>query len=42
LVLSGDKPKARLAYSDFLALWNEADPDLPILRQARAEYFQLR
>jgi predicted Zn-dependent protease len=42
LVLSGNKPKARLAYSDFLALWNEADPDLPILRQARAEYFQLK
>jgi eukaryotic-like serine/threonine-protein kinase len=41
-VLSGDTTKARTAYQDFLALWTEADPDLPILKQARAEYANLR
>jgi hypothetical protein len=33
--------KARAAYQDFLALWKEADPDIPILRQAKAEYAKL-
>ena len=36
--LSGDKTKARSAYKDFLTLWNDADRDIPILKQARAEY----
>jgi eukaryotic-like serine/threonine-protein kinase len=41
-VLSGDTTKAKTAYQDFLALWREADPDIPILKQARAEYAALR
>jgi eukaryotic-like serine/threonine-protein kinase len=36
--LSGDTIKARSAYNDFLALWKDADPDIPILKQAKAEY----
>jgi len=36
--LSGDTAKARKAYQDFLALWKDADPDLPILAEARKEY----
>jgi hypothetical protein len=36
-VLQGDTGKARAAYQDFLALWKDADPDLPILKQAKAE-----
>jgi eukaryotic-like serine/threonine-protein kinase len=42
LVMSGDKTKAKAAYQDFLALWNDADPDIPILKQAKAEYAELR
>ena len=34
-VLSGDKAKAKTAYQDFLTLWKEADPDIPVLQQAR-------
>jgi len=30
--------KARAAYNDFLTLWKDADPDIPILQQAKAEY----
>jgi eukaryotic-like serine/threonine-protein kinase len=40
--LAGDTAKARAAYQDFLALWKDADPDIPILKQAKAEYTQLR
>ena len=40
--LSGDKEKARGAYQDFFALWKDADPDIPILEQAKAEYAKLR
>jgi eukaryotic-like serine/threonine-protein kinase len=39
--LSGDAAKARIAYQDFLSLWKEADPDIPILKQAKAEYAKL-
>ena len=39
--LSGDNDKAKNAYQDFLTLWKDADPDIPILRQARAEYANL-
>jgi predicted Ser/Thr protein kinase len=42
LDLSGDKAKARAAYQDFLTLWKDADPDIPILRQAKAEYARLQ
>jgi len=41
-VLSGDTAKARAAYQDFLALWKDADPDIPILKQAKAEYAKLQ
>jgi serine/threonine protein kinase/tetratricopeptide (TPR) repeat protein len=41
-VLSGDKPGARKAYQDFLALWQHADPDIPCLKQAKAEYAKLQ
>ena len=40
--LSGDKTKARSAYQDFLSLWKDADPDIPILKQAKAEYAKLQ
>jgi eukaryotic-like serine/threonine-protein kinase len=38
---SGDKPKAKAAYLRFLALWKDADPDVPILKSAKAEYGRL-
>jgi eukaryotic-like serine/threonine-protein kinase len=38
----GDNAGARTAYQDFFALWKDADPDIPILKQARAEYAQLQ
>jgi predicted Zn-dependent protease len=41
-VLQGDTAKARGAYQDFLALWKDADPDIPILKQAKAEYRKLQ
>ena len=41
-VLTGDTPKAKAAYQDFFALWKDADPDIPILRQAREEYAPLQ
>jgi tetratricopeptide (TPR) repeat protein len=40
--LEGDTSKARTAYQDFFALWKEADPDIPILKQAKAEYAKLQ
>jgi ATP/maltotriose-dependent transcriptional regulator MalT len=40
--LQGDTAKARAAYNDFLTLWKDADPDIPILRQAKAEYANLK
>jgi tetratricopeptide (TPR) repeat protein len=40
-VVQGDKEKSRVAYQDFLALWKDADSDIPILQQARAEYAKL-
>ena len=42
LVLSGDKTKAKTAYQDFLTLWKDADPDIPIFTQAKAEYARLQ
>ena len=38
---SGDKIKAKAAYQEFLRLWENAVPDIPILRQAKAEYAKL-
>ena len=40
--LSGDKTKAKSAYQDFLTLWKDADPDIPIFKQAKAEYAKLQ
>ena len=40
--LGGDTARARKAYQDFLTLWKDADPDLPILKQAKAEYAKLQ
>ncbi|HXJ18419.1 MAG TPA: protein kinase [Candidatus Polarisedimenticolia bacterium] len=40
--LQGDTAKARTAYQDFLALWKDADPDIPILKQAKSEYAKLQ
>ena len=39
--LSGDKAKAKAAYEAFLTLWKDADPDVPILKSAKAEYDRL-
>jgi eukaryotic-like serine/threonine-protein kinase len=39
---SGDTPKARTSYQDFLALWKDADPDIFILKEAKAEYAKLQ
>ena len=33
--------KARTAYQDFFALWKDADPDIPVLKEAQAEYAKL-
>jgi len=41
-VLQGDTPRAKAAYHDFLTLWKEADPDIPILKEAKAEYAKLQ
>jgi hypothetical protein len=39
--LEGNNSDARIAYEDFLTLWKDADPDVPILQQAKAEYARL-
>ncbi len=40
--LAGDTAKSRTAYQDFFALWKGADPDIPILKEAKAEYAKLQ
>jgi eukaryotic-like serine/threonine-protein kinase len=40
-LLQGDTVQAKRAYGDFLALWKDADPDIPVLKQAKAEYAKL-
>jgi tetratricopeptide (TPR) repeat protein/predicted Ser/Thr protein kinase len=40
--LQGDAGKARTAYQDFLALWKDADSDVPVLQEARAEYAKIK
>ena len=40
--IAGDTAKAKAAYKDFLTLWKDADPDIPILREAKAEYAKLQ
>jgi serine/threonine protein kinase/tetratricopeptide (TPR) repeat protein len=41
-VLQGDAAKARSAYQDILAFWKDADPDLPAIKQVKAEYAKLQ
>ena len=40
--MQGDTAKARAAYNDFLTLWKDADPDIPILQQTKTEYVSLQ
>ena len=40
--VQGDSAKARSAYLEFLTFWKDADPDIPILKQAKAEYAKLQ
>ncbi|MGA7930660.1 MAG: protein kinase [Candidatus Sulfotelmatobacter sp.] len=40
--MAGDTAKAKSAYQDFLTLWKDADPDIPILKEAKAEYGKLQ
>jgi tetratricopeptide (TPR) repeat protein len=42
LALAGDTTGARAAYQDLFAVWKDADPELPLLKQAKAEYGKLR
>ena len=39
--MAGDTAKAKATYQDFLTLWKDADPDIPIYKQAKAEYAKL-
>jgi hypothetical protein len=41
-VVKGNISAARSAYQDFFARWKEADPDIPILKEAKAEYAELQ
>jgi eukaryotic-like serine/threonine-protein kinase len=40
--MQGDTVKAKAAYQDFLTLWKDADPDIPVLIAAKAEYAKLK
>ena len=39
--MQGDTAKAKAKYQDFLSLWKDAYPDVPILNQAKSEYAKL-
>jgi hypothetical protein len=41
-VMQGDTAKAKAAYQDFITLWKDADTDIPIMKQAKAEYAKLQ
>jgi eukaryotic-like serine/threonine-protein kinase len=41
LAAAGEKEKSRVAYQDFFGLWKDADPDIPVLKEAKAEYAKL-
>ena len=41
-ILQGDTTKAKVAYQDFFTLWNAADPDIPFLKEAKAEFAKLQ
>jgi cytochrome c-type biogenesis protein CcmH/NrfG len=38
----GDEARARIEYQNFLALWKDADPDIPVLKEAKAEYEKIK
>ena len=38
MAVSGDTAKSKAAYQNFFPLWKDADPDIPILKEAKAEY----
>jgi len=40
--MQGNTAKAKAAYLDFLTLWKDADPDIPVLITAKAEYAKLQ
>lgn len=40
--VQGNTVRARAAYQDFLTFWKDADPDVPILKQAKSEYANLQ
>jgi eukaryotic-like serine/threonine-protein kinase len=40
--MQGDTAKAKAAYQDFLTLWKDADPDIPVFIAAKAEYAKLK
>lgn len=40
--MSGEGAKAKAAYREFLDLWKNADPDVPVLEEAKAEYTKLK
>jgi hypothetical protein len=40
--IAGDRAKANTAYKSFLAAWKDADPDVPVLQKAKAEYERLQ
>ena len=40
--MQGDNAKAKAAYQDFLTLWKGADSDIPVYKQAQAEYAKLQ
>jgi hypothetical protein len=40
--VQGDKGKARTSYQNFFAYWKDADPNVPLLKQAQAEYAKLQ
>ena len=40
--MQGDAAKARTAYQDFFGYWKDADPDVPVLKAAKAEYEKLK
>jgi len=41
-MLEGNNAKARMEYEQFLNLWKDADPDIPVYQQAKAEYAKLQ
>lgn len=40
--MAGDNAKAKVAYQDFLNLWKDADPEIPVLKLAKAEYVKIK